>query len=129
MTDVLGLLGWATAFGLAQLILAAAYSNLERGWRWGAGPRDEPRPLTGVAARLDRAFRNYLETFPFFAAAVLLVTLSDGAGTMALVGAHLYFWARIVYLPLYAFGVFLARSIVWNFAFLGIILILLDAAM
>ena len=47
--------------------------TLQRGLRWNAGPRDEPMPpLTGVAGRLSRALRNFLETFPFFAAAVLI---------------------------------------------------------
>jgi uncharacterized MAPEG superfamily protein len=40
-------------------------------------------------------------------------------------GAHLYFWARVVYLPLYALGVPLVRSLVWNVAFAGIVLLLL----
>ena len=45
---------------------------------------------------------------------------------MTVWGAQLYFWARVVYVPLYAFGVFLVRSLVWNVATLGIILILLS---
>jgi uncharacterized MAPEG superfamily protein len=40
-------------------------------------------------------------------------------------GASLYFWARVLYLPLYAFGVPLFRSIVWNVAALGIALLLI----
>jgi uncharacterized MAPEG superfamily protein len=41
-------------------------------------------------------------------------------------GAQLYFWARVVYLFLYAAGIFLLRSLVWNVATLGIVLILLS---
>ena len=38
-----------------------------------AGPRDAPvKPLGPLAGRLDRAFKNLMETFPLFAAAVLL---------------------------------------------------------
>jgi hypothetical protein len=40
-------------------------------------------------------------------------------------GAGLYFSARLVYLPLYAFGVPLLRSLVSNTAFAGIVLLLL----
>ena len=32
-------------------------------------------PITGIAGKVERAFRNYLETLPFFVAAV--VTLTD----------------------------------------------------
>jgi uncharacterized MAPEG superfamily protein len=40
-------------------------------------------------------------------------------------GAQLYFWARVAYVTLYAAGIFLVRSLVWNAATLGIVLILL----
>ena len=40
-------------------------------------------------------------------------------------GAQLYFWARVLYVPLYAVGLPLVRSLVWNVATLGIILLLL----
>lgn len=37
-------------------------------------------------------------------------------------GARLYLWARVVYVPLYAAGIPLARSLVWNVATAGIVL-------
>ena len=40
-------------------------------------------------------------------------------------GAQLYFWGRVAYLPLYVLGVPLVRSLVWNVATVGIVLILL----
>ncbi|TGT34845.1 MAPEG family protein, partial [Mesorhizobium sp. M8A.F.Ca.ET.167.01.1.1] len=40
-------------------------------------------------------------------------------------GSGLYFSARLVYLPLYAFGIPLLRSLVWNVAFVGIVMLLL----
>jgi uncharacterized MAPEG superfamily protein len=39
-------------------------------------------------------------------------------------GALIYFLARIVYLPLYAFGVPVARSVVWLFSLLGLGMVL-----
>jgi uncharacterized MAPEG superfamily protein len=39
-------------------------------------------------------------------------------------GAVLYFVARLIYLPLYAFGVPLVRSLDWNVAALGMALML-----
>ena len=41
-------------------------------------------------------------------------------------GVQLYFWGRVAYLVLYAGGVFLLRSLTWNVATLGIILVLLS---
>jgi uncharacterized MAPEG superfamily protein len=93
---------------------------------WTASARDAAvLALTGLAGRLDRAHRNFIETFALFAAAVLLAHLAGKHSWMTEWGAQLYFWARVVYVGLYAAGVFLVRSLVWNVATLGIILILL----
>jgi uncharacterized MAPEG superfamily protein len=69
--------------------------------------------------------RNFMETFPLFAAAVLMAHVAGRHSWMTEWGAQLYFWARLVYLGLYAAGVFLVRSLVWNLAVLGMVLILL----
>jgi hypothetical protein len=41
----------------------------------------------GVAGRLERALRNFLETFPLFATAVLLVQITGRNGRMSAIGA------------------------------------------
>ena len=38
-------------------------------------------------------------------------------------GAHLYVWARVAYVPIYAAGIPLVRSLVWNVATIGIVLL------
>ena len=68
--------------------------------------------------------RNFLETFPLFAAAVLIAALARRHNWMTEWGAVLYFVARVAYLSLYAFGVRVVRSLAWCVATLGIILIL-----
>ena len=62
---------WAsTLLGLVYLLAAVVPSVLSRGMPWAMGPRDGEWPAVGtVAARLDRAWKNFLETFPLFAAA------------------------------------------------------------
>ncbi|MBR1148318.1 MAPEG family protein [Bradyrhizobium sp. AUGA SZCCT0431] len=44
---------------------------------------------SALAARLERAQRNFLETFPVFVAAVLMVQLLDRSGVISSVGALL----------------------------------------
>jgi uncharacterized MAPEG superfamily protein len=68
-----------------------------------------------------------LETFPVFVAAVFLVTAVGHQGTLSRWGAVLYFAARVVYLPLYVAGIPIIRSLVWNVAFTGIVLLLVAA--
>ena len=110
---------------LVQIVISSHATSLERGYRWTASSRDaEVPPLTGIAGRLEKAHRNFLETFPVFAAAVFLVHLFGRESALSEWGAGLYISARLVYLLLYAAGVPLLRSLVWNVAFLGIVLLL-----
>lgn len=129
MKTEFGMLVLAIALGLIQLLLAVAFSLKERGLKWAFSPRDETLPpLKGVAGRLDRAYYNFLETFPLFAAAVLLVAVTDRQGDMTARGAELYFWARVVYVPLYMVGVPLLRTLVWGVSMAGIVMILVPLA-
>ena len=112
----------AAALGLVHIVLASHAASLQRGYRWSAGPRDEPvAPLTGLSGRLARANANFLETFPFFVAGILAVIATDAYSTWSRWGVILYMTGRIAYLPLYAYGVFLVRSLAWNIALAGVI--------
>ncbi len=127
MTIELKMLALAIVLGLVQIVLSAQSKNLIAGYRWAGGARDEPRPpLTPLAGRLERALSNFLETFPLFAAAVLIAQAVGRHDWMTEWGAVLYLAARVAYVPLYASGVFLVRSLVWNVGTAGIMLILLS---
>ena len=77
MTTELTMLALSIVLGLVQITMAAQASTRQRGADWNVGPRDEVLPpLAGTAGRLDRAMRNFLETFPLFAAAVLIAALA-----------------------------------------------------
>lgn len=129
MTVELTMLALAVLLGLAQIVLAAVAKNRQTGYAWAAGPRDDPRPLTGYAGRLERALSNFLETFPLFAAAVLIAHIANVHDALTFWGAQLYFWGRVVYVPLYAFGACIWRTIAWNIATFGIILVLISLAL
>jgi uncharacterized MAPEG superfamily protein len=119
------ILAWTVVLGFVHIVAASHAASLQRGYRWTASPRDcEVGPLTGVAGRLDRALHNFSETFPLFAALLLATQALGRHGWLTETGAILYFVARLAYLPLYAFGVPLVRSLVWNVAALGMALLL-----
>src|SRR5436190_20651326 len=125
LTIELKILALSIVLGFVHIVVASHSASLQRGYRWTASARDEPLPpLTGMAGRLARALANFLVTFPFFAALVLLVHVTGTYGALSKWSVLLYFGGRLVYLPLYAFGVFLARSLVWNVATAGIFLLL-----
>ena len=127
MTFELRILALSVVLGLVQIVLASHAASLQRGYLWTAGSRDEAvPPLIGIAGRLERALRNFVETFPLFAAAVLIAHVTNTHSWMTEWGVQLYFGARVGYLALYAAGVFLLRSLVWNVATLGIAMVLLS---
>ena len=126
MSFELAMLAASCVLCLVQIVISSHAASLQRGYRWTASSRDaEVPPLVGVAGRLERALANFLETFPVFVSAVLLVHLLGRESALSEWGAGLYFLARLVYLLLYAAGVPLLRSLVWNAAFVGIVLLLL----
>lgn len=124
MSVELRMLVFSVVLGLTQIIAASHAASLQRGYRWTASPRDEKvEPLVGVAGRLNRALRNFVETFPLFAAVVLAAHVTDTHNALTEWGARLYFWGRVAYVLLYTAGVPLIRSLVWNVATIGIALI------
>ena len=75
---------------------------------------------------MERAFANYMQTFPFFAAAVLIAHVAQRHSWLTVTGAHLFFWARLVYVPLYAAGTPVVRTVAFLVS-LGCILLILVA--
>ena len=124
MTIELSLLAWAVVLGLAHAVLTGQFTTLQHGLAYGLSPRDEKKPLTGIGARVERAFANYMQTFPFFAAAVLIAHVAGRHSWLTVLGAQLYFWARLAYVPLYAFGVPVARTVAFLVALVGIVMLL-----
>ena len=57
--------------------------------------------------------------------AVLIAHAANRHSALTVWGAHLYFWGRVAYLPLYAMGIPRIRTVAWTVATLGIILILI----
>lgn len=122
MTVELQMLGFSALLGVVQVILASHTASLQRGYKWTAGSREGAAPpLTGAAHLFARALGNFLETFPIFAVLVLATQLANRQGALTLWAVHLYFWARLAYVPLYSVPV--VRSLVWNVATIGIILL------
>ncbi len=125
MTTELTLLAWVLVLALFQISLTAILRTSETGSAYNAGPRDEAGPPVGrLTGRMQRAQKNLFETLPIFAAAVLIAHVAGREGALTWWGATLYFWARIVYVPLYAVGIPYIRSLVWLFGLVGIVLII-----
>jgi uncharacterized MAPEG superfamily protein len=121
----LHMLVFTSILGIVQLLAAAQVMTAQRGVKWNLGSREgKAAPLTGMAGRLERAFRNLLETFPFFAAAVLTVQLAHKNSSLTAIGAQVYFYARVLYFPVYAAGLPIVRTVIWCISLAGLCLML-----
>ena len=122
LSTELAMLVWSSLLGIVHLLILAQFSRQVYGLKWIGSARDEPRPaMSGVGGRLDRAYRNFLETFPYFVAAVLVVTTTGSEDRVSACGAIAYFFGRLVYVPLYAAGIPIIRGLVWNIPTIGIL--------
>ena len=125
MTIELHFLALSVILGIVHLVAASHFISSQYGYRWTASNREqEMPPLKGAAGRVDRAVTNFLETFPLFAAAVLIAHVAGRHSALTIWGAHLYFWGRVLYAIAYSFGFSYIRSLIWNVATGGIVLIL-----
>jgi uncharacterized MAPEG superfamily protein len=115
----------AIALGIVQLLIAVLASVGARGMPWAAGPRDEPgAPIGKIGGRLERAYRNFLETFALFAAAVLLAHVLDKTTANSALGAQIYLWARVLYIPAYVFAIPFVRTLIWMASLVGIVMVM-----
>src|SRR3569832_2581990 len=105
---------WSGVLGLVQIVVATMEVNKDVGLPYNLSSRDEPSPAFGkVAGRLVRAGANFRETFGLFAVSVILVILLHRQSNISAMGAQIYFWSRLVYVPVSAFGFLVVCFFVW----------------
>ena len=125
LTTELMILGWTLVLALVQIMLVATLRTAETGLTYNMGPRDAPAPPPRpVTARMQRAQANLFETLPLFAAAVLIAHVGGREGELTLWGCYAYLGARVLYVPLYAFGVPVVRSLAWGVSLAGLVMVL-----
>lgn len=128
MTTELAVLAWGSILALVHILAAAQVKTRQYGTKWNMGARDEelppPRPIVG---RMMRAQTNFFETFPIAVAAILADAAANLFDRGTQIGALVWIGARVIYLPLYAFGIPVVRTIVWMASLVGIVMLLWPA--
>lgn len=125
MSIDLTLLVWACALTLVQAVIAVLGAMLQVGLPTLAGNRQGMPELTGWAGRAARAHRNMLECLVLFTALVLVAQVTGRADATTALGARLWFWARLVYVPVYLIGIPWLRTLIWAVSVVGLVLIFL----
>jgi uncharacterized MAPEG superfamily protein len=119
------LLAATLLLAIVNLFWAAQVRTKQYGTKWNMGARDETLPpIAPLPGRLLRAQANLMETLPLFAAAVLAATAVGRLGQLTGWGAHLYFFGRLIYLPLYAMGTPVVRTAVWMASMVGLLMVI-----
>lgn len=116
------ILGWSALLLLVQVALQAL-STYDLGPAYLLGPRDQKREARNVlAGRLERALKNLLETYPAFIAIVVALVVTGKTGGLAAAGAWIWLAARVIFVPVYAAGIPVLRSVIWLVSALGLVL-------
>ena len=82
-------------------------------------PRNQQDALTGQGARLRAAHYNAIESFPPFAAAVLVASIADQVTLLMQSCAIVWCGSRLAYQWAYAADQGTLRTIIWGFSVLA----------
>ena len=125
MTTVQALI-WSGILTLLMLLVASAFCAKAWAAGWRAGRLRQSRghrPAVGMAGRADRAAKNQMEAMVMFLAVVLAAHIA-GKAPQAAFGATIFFWARLVYWPVYLAGIVYLRTAIWFVSIFGLLLIM-----
>lgn len=123
MKPELALLVWAVLLTFVQMLVAVMGAILQVGLPMIAANREGLAPCTGWAGRAARAHHNMLENLVLFAALVLVAIVAGRTNSTTLLGAQLFFWARLAYAVVYLAGIPWLRTALWGVSVVGLALI------
>ena len=123
MKPELAFVVWAVVLTFVQMLLAVSGATLQVGLPALAGNREALAPCTGWAGRAARAHHNMLENLVLFASLVLVAVVAGKTNDMTLLGAQLFFWARLAYAAIYVAGIIWIRTLAWLISVIGLVLI------
>jgi uncharacterized MAPEG superfamily protein len=108
---------------VVQMLIAVAGATFQVGLPALAGNREGLAPCTGWAGRAARAHHNMLENLVLFAALVLVAVIAGKTNSTTLLGAQIFFWARVAYAVIYLAGIPWLRTASWLVSVVGLALI------
>jgi uncharacterized MAPEG superfamily protein len=121
----LTMLVYSTALLLALVLIQATAGVLAQGLTPMAGSRDNLPPPKPFQARTKRVVDNHREGLTLFAPLVIVAALIHVSNSWTVLGAELFFYARVVHAGLYLAGVPLIRPLAWAVGLIGTLMVLL----
>jgi len=123
MKPELNLLVWAVVLTVVQMLVAAQGAMNQVGFMRLVGNREGMPEITGWGGRAARAHRNMLENLVLFASLVLVAVVAGKTNDMTLLGAQVFFWARLAYAVIFVAGIIWVRTAAWLVSMAGLIVI------
>ena len=113
----MAVLTWLTLL-VAGLVRAKAWTP--KGTMIALGNRDNLPEATPFAGRAERTARNTAENFMLFAAIALVTHAAGATSPRIALGAELFFWSRLLFIPIYYAGIIYLRTAVWLVSMIGL---------
>lgn len=124
MKPELTLLAWSVILAIVHMLVAVQGALNQVGLMTLVGNRENFPEILGWGGRAQRAAFNMVANLVLFTAVVLAVVAADRTNSMTLLGAQIFFWARVAYAVCYLGGIKWVRTLSWLVSVIGIVLIL-----
>jgi len=126
MKPELTLLAWSVVLAIVHMLATVQALVMQRGLMTAFGNRENLPELNGWGGRAARANINMAQNLVLFAAVVLAAVAAGTTNSMTLLGAQIFFWARVAYAVCYLGGFMYLRTAAWLVSIIGVALILIQ---
>ena len=126
MTVELLMLAYSAVLFLVVIVAQAGLAISQNGLMVQAGSRDNLQEPTVLRKRLQRLTGNLQENLIMFAIAVLAANAAGVSNDTTVLGASIFFYARVAHAIVYAFGWPMIRPLFYFASLYGTVVILLE---
>jgi uncharacterized MAPEG superfamily protein len=126
MTSELMNLTWVVALSAIMWVPYILNTIMVRGLVDAVGYPDNPKPLAPWAERMKKAHYNAVENLVVFAALVLMLNAAGVSNGTTVLACNIYFWARLVHLAVYTFGIPWLRTLSFAVSWLCIVALIVQ---
>ena len=89
------------------------------------GDRSDMPAANTLRGRANRTVSNSVEGLVIFAPLVIIAHLAGISNELTAMGATIYFWSRVAYVPCYMFGIPWLRTLVFGVGLAGLAMIIM----
>jgi len=126
MTSELMSLTWVVALSAVMWVPYILNTIMVQGLVDAVGYPDNPKPLAPWAARMKKAHYNAVENLVVFAALVLMLNAAGVSNETTVLACNIFFWARLVHLVVYTFGIPWLRTLSFAASWLCIVALIVQ---